>query len=271
MSLSVVLLDVADGIATITINRPEVRNALSPEALVRLKEAWIRVAEDDAIKVAIVTGAGRDAFCSGADLKLLIPLFSGARPPEDEFDHAIIANDRIPGEATLRDFDPGKPVIAAINGFALAGGMEMLNGTDIRIASTTAQLGVREVQRGLVAHGSTCVRLPRQIPYVHAMEMLLTGEMYGADHLLRVGYVNHVVEPDQVLPKAREIAARIAANGPLAVKLTRRMIKETMSIADETEALRREWELGTTIYATEDAREGPRAFAEKRPPQFKGK
>lgn len=269
--MSVVLFDVADGIATITINRPEARNALSPEVLVRLREAWRKVKEDRAIYVAIITGAGPDAFCAGADLKRLIPLFTGARDPEDEYDRMIMAEPLLPGEATLRDFDPGKPIIAAINGYALAGGMEMLNGTDIRIASDTAQLGVREVQRGLVAHGSTPTRLPRQIPYVHAMEMLLTGEMYSAASLHRMGYLNYVLPPADVMPKARAIAARIAANGPLAVRLTRQMVKETQNIADEAEALKHEAALGMTIYATQDAIEGPRAFAEKRPPRFEGR
>ncbi len=269
--MSVVLFEVEEGIATITINRPEARNSLSPEALVRLREAWWQVGRDDAIRVAIITGAGTGAFCAGADLKRFIPLFTGARSAEDEFDRAVLAEPLLPGEATLRDYDPGKPVIAAINGFALAGGMEMLNGTDIRIASTTAQLGVREVQRGLVAHGSTPTRLPRQIPYVHAMEMLLTGEMYSAEHMARIGYVNDVVPPAELMPKARAIAARIAANGPLAVQLTRQMVKVTQAIADETEALAREAEMGMAIYRTQDAIEGPRAFAEKRPPKFEGR
>src|SRR5688572_6757608 len=123
--MSVVLYECDEGIATITINRPEARNALSPEALVRLREAWFRVAEDDAVRVAIITGAGSESFCAGADLKRFIPLFTGARPAEDEFDRAVLDEPLLPGEATLRDFDPGKPVIAAINGFALAGGMEM--------------------------------------------------------------------------------------------------------------------------------------------------
>lgn len=269
--MSVVLFEVEDGVATITINRPEARNSLSPEALVRLREAWWQVGRDDAIRVAIITGAGEEAFCAGADLKRYIPLFTGARPAEDEFDHALLAEPMLPGEATLRDYDPGKPVIAAINGYALAGGMELLNGTDIRIASATAQLGVREVQRGLVAHGSTPTRLPRQIPYVHAMEMLLTGEMYSAEHMREVGYVNYVVPPAELMPRARAIAARIAANGPLAVQLTRQMVKVTQSIANEAEALRREWDMGQAIYKTQDAIEGPRAFAEKRPPKFEGR
>jgi enoyl-CoA hydratase len=269
--MSVVLFEVEEGVATITINRPEARNSLSPEVLFRLRDAWRRVGDDDAIRVAIITGAGQEAFCAGADLKRFIPLFTGARPPEDKFDCAVLAEPLLPGQATLRDYDPGKPVIAAINGFALAGGMEMLNGTDIRIASITAQLGVREVQRGLVAHGSTPTRLPRQIPYVHAMEMLLTGEMYSAEHMLRVGYVNYVVPPEELMPKARAIAARIAANGPLAVQLTREMVKVTQGIADEAEALAREAEMGQAIYKTYDAIEGPRAFAEKRPPKFEGR
>ena len=269
--MSVLLFEVEGGVATITINRPEARNALSPEVIVRMYDAWLEVARDDAIKAVILTGAGDQSFCSGADLKLFIPLFNKTRQPQDTYEQAIIDQPLLPALATLRDFDPGKPVIAAINGFALAGGMEMLNGTDIRIAATTAQLGVREVKHGLVAHGSTPTRLPRQIPYVHAMEMLLTGAMYDAQHMLDVGYLNYVVPPEQVMPKAREIAAMIAANGPLAVKLTRRMIKETMNIADEAAALKHEWELGTTIYETEDSREGTRAFAEKRPPRFEGR
>lgn len=268
--MAVVEFSVADGIAIIRLNRPQRMNAITPEGLVRMQEYWIEVRDNPAIRVAILTGTGERAFCAGADLGELIPLLSGARPPENAFDRALLADPDLPGRATLRTMDVEKPVIAAVNGFAVAGGMEMLQGTDLRIASSTAQFGLKEVQRGLVANGGSCVRLPRQIPYVHAMEILLTGENFSAQRALEIGFVNYVVPPDELMPRAIAMAERVAANGPLAVKLTRQIVRACLG-RPESEVLPIEWEMGNRIYETHDAREGPLAFMEKRPPRFESR
>lgn len=268
--MSVLEFDVTDGVALLRFNRPEVMNALSPELLVRMLAAWEQVRDDPAIRVAIVTGAGDRAFCSGADLGRLIPLLTGARPAEDEYDRALLADPMIPMRATLRDMDAGKPVIAAVNGYCLAGGMEFLQGTDIRVAASTAQFGLKEVQRGLIASGGSCARLARQIPYAHAMEILLTGDAIDARKALEIGLVNHVVEPAELMAKAMEIARRIAANGPLAVQMTRRAIRECVGRPEE-EALALETRIAAPVWTSDDAREGPRAFLEKRAPHFTGR
>lgn len=259
-----------DGIALLRFNRPEVMNAMSPEVLVRMLSAWETVRDDPTIRVAIITGAGDKAFCSGADLGRLIPLLTGARDAKDDYDRALLADPGIPGRACLRDMDVGKPVIAAVNGYCLAGGMEFLQGTDIRVAASNAQFGLREVQRGLIASGGSCARLARQIPFAHAMEILLTGEAIDAHKALEIGLINHVVEPADLIPKAMEIARRIAANGPLAVQLTRRAIRECLGRPD-VEALAMEQRIAAPIWVSEDAREGPRAFMEKRTPRFTGR
>jgi len=188
--VSVFEIEVADHVALLRFNRPDVMNAMSPEVLVRMLAAWERVRDDAEIRVAIITGAGDRAFCSGADLGRLIPLLTGARSAEDDYDRALLADPTIPGRASLRDMDAGKPVIAAVNGYCLAGGMEFLQGTDIRVASSTAHFGLKEVQRGLIASGGSCARLARQVPFVHAMEILLTGETITAAKALEIGLIN---------------------------------------------------------------------------------
>ncbi len=265
--MSVLSYVVEDHIALITLNRPEARNALNPEVAVKLAEAWERVRDDDEVRVAILTGTG-SAFCAGADLGQLIPLYSGARKPENEFDERIVADRYLTRRALLRDFDPGKPIIAAINGHAIAGGMELVQGTDIRVSVAAAQFGVQEVKWALFPAGGSTVRLPAQMPYAKAMELLLTGDLITADEALALGFLNYV-EADPVA-KAREIAQRIAANGPLAVKAIRRSVKACLG-KPEAEALAIEVEISSPVFQTEDAREGPRAFMEKRAPQYFGR
>ena len=160
-----VLYEKHDGVATITLNRPERRNAFSPEAIIRLAEAWIDYRDDDDLRVAILTGAGDKAFCAGGDLGSLLPLFTGAKQPEDEWGERLMADvARYMSTALLRPFELYKPIIAAINGIAVAGGTEILQSTDIRVASTGASFGLTEAQRGLVPGGGSMARLPRQIP-----------------------------------------------------------------------------------------------------------
>jgi enoyl-CoA hydratase len=265
-----VLFEPREHVALITLNRPEARNALSPEVVVRLAGAWERVRDDESIRAAVVTGAGDRSFCAGADLARLIPLITGARQPEDDWDHALMKDPALSDRALLRDFDPVKPVIAAVNGFAIAGGMEMLQGTDLRVASENARFGLQEVKWGLFPMSGSTVRLPRQIPYAAAMEILLTGDLIDARRAYELGLVNRVVPQAEVLNAALEVAGKIASNGPIAVREIRRSARSCLGLP-EAQALKRELEIGRPVFATQDAREGPRAFMEKRKPCFEGR
>ena len=196
------LFEKRDGIAYLTFNRPERRNAISPQMMLQLADAWLEFRDDPALRVAILTGAGSEAFCVGGDLALLMPLFTGARKPADEWDERLLANlNRVP-IALLKPFELYKPIIAAVNGYALAGGCEILSATDLRIASRTASFGLSEAQRGLVPGGGSMVRLARQVPHCKAMEILLLGDRMPAAEAHRIGLVNEVVEPDRVMPRA---------------------------------------------------------------------
>lgn len=256
-------------IAVITLNRPEARNAINPEVAVRLADAFTRVRDDDAVRVAIVTGTG-SAFCAGADLGQLIPMMNGTREPENEWDERVRAEPGLTSRALLRNFDPEKPVIAAINGHAIAGGMELVQGTDIRIAAPEAKFGVQEVKWAIFPAGGSTVRLPVQLPFAKAMELLLTGDLVTADEALGLGFLNHVVPGDAVMDKATEIAEKIARNGPLAVKAIRRSARACLGLP-ERDALKLENEISGPVFQTEDAREGPRAFMEKREPRYQGR
>ena len=265
------LYEKRDGIAILTLNRPEQRNAFSPQTMVLLARAWKDFREDDAMRVAILTGAGDTAFCAGGDLKLLLPMFTGARQPETEWDHELMSNlGDVMATALLRPFELYKPIIAAVNGYAMAGGSEILQSTDIRIASRTASFGLTEVKRGLVPGGGSMVRLQRQIPYAKAMEILMTGDNMTAEEAHRVGFINEVVEPEALMPRALELAAKIAKNAPLAVQAIKETAIRTNGIPLE-EAFKIEHECSAKVMTSSDAREGPRAFAEKREPVFKGK
>lgn len=256
-------------VALITLNRPDARNSMNPELGARLAEAWEQVRDDDEIRVAVVTGTG-SAFCAGADLGQLIPLVSGARKPENEWDEKVVKNPGLTSAALLRNFDTEKPIIAAINGHAIAGGMEMVQGTDIRVSCPEAKFGVQEVKWAIFPAGGSTVRLPVQMPYAKAMELLLTGDLISAEQALNLGFLNYVVEADQVLPKAMEIAEKIASNGPLAVKAIRKSARACLGLP-EKEALKIESEISAPVFQTEDAKEGPKAFMEKRQPAYKGR
>jgi len=259
-----------DGIAVLTMNRPEKRNAISPQMLVQLAEAWIDFRDDADARVAILTGAGDRAFCAGADLARLIPLMTGARQAEDEWDGRVVGDAAVLPTALLRGFELYKPVIAAINGYALAGGTEILQATDLRLVVPHAELGLSEVQRGLFPAGGSTVRLARQIPYCKAMEILLTGRPMSAEEAHRIGLINEIVAPERLLPRAEELARGIAANGPLAVRACKESVLRTSGLPLD-EALQIEAECALRVFASEDAIEGPRAFMEKRKPLFKGR
>jgi enoyl-CoA hydratase len=268
--VSVVLFERRGPVALITLNRPEARNAVNPELAVRLAGAWEEVKEDPEIRAAVVTGAGDKSFCAGADLARLIPLFTGARAPEDEWDEALRRDPMLSNRALLREFDPEKPIVAAVTGFCIAGGMEMLQATDLRVAAEDAKFGLQEPKWGLFPISGSTVRLPRQIPYAVAMEILLTGELIDADRAYEIGLVNRVVPRGQVLATALGLAQTIAENGPVAVRAIRRSVRACTALP-EKDALALERELGMPVFQTEDAREGPRAFKEKRKPRFIGK
>ena len=256
-------------VAVVTFNRPERHNAISPEMMVRLFDAWTEVRDDPEVRVAILTGAGDETFCAGGDLGKLMPLFTGAREPEDEWDRRIKDDPMMTMTSLLKGFELYKPIVAAVNGRALAGGMELLQATDIRVASSDAVFGLTEAQRGLVPGGGSMVRLCRQIPWARAMEILLLGETITADEALDIGLINAVVAPDQVMASAHEYADRLAANGPLAVQKIKEAAWRTSGLPiDEAHAI--ENDLAAEVMMTRDAREGPRAFMEKRRPDFTG-
>jgi enoyl-CoA hydratase len=250
-------------VATVTLNRPDARNALSGEMLVRMHDAWVEIDEDPEIRVAVVTGAGGH-FCAGADLKAM-----AAGHPDDEWTPRFNADPDLHWRALLRHFQPRKPLIAAVEGYAVAGGTEILQAMELRVAGESAVFGVAEVRRGLFPLGGSTVRLRRQIPLTIAAELLLTGRQMSASEAKEVGLIGHVVPDGEALAKARELADQIAANGPLAVQAVLRSLRESANLG-EADALANELELGWPVFATHDAKEGPRAFAEKRDPHFTG-
>lgn len=264
------LFEVRNHIAYLTVNRPEVHNALNPEVLVRMAEAWRRVNEDDEIRAAIVTGAGGKSFSAGADLGKLIPLFTGARKPEDEWDQKLFADRKLGDQALLRKYDVDKPIIAAVNGFCIAGGFELMQACDLRVVAEHARFGLQEVKWAIVPAGGSLVRLPRQMPYCKAMEILLTGNLIDANEAYRLGLVNYVTPADQVMAKAEELAAAIAANGPLAVKAIKQGVRRATGRPYE-EGFKIENEVTRPVMKSRDAQEGPRAFMEKRKPNYQGR
>ena len=250
-------------IATITINRPEARNSLDMEHFRDLAHAWAAFRDDAGAWVAVITGVGRD-FCTGADLKKFIPELTGALPQPDGWnkDDAI--------HAVLHRFPLYKPIVAAVNGACVAGGMEMLGGCDLRVAVPEAYFGVMEPKRGLFAGGGTTVRLPRQIPFPAAMEFLLCADRVPAQTALEFGLLNAVVPAEELRAAAEAYAHRITANGPLAVRKTKESVLRGLAV-DMKEAYRIESALATEVFSSEDAKEGPAAFAEKRLPRWTGR
>ncbi len=259
-----------DGIAYLTMNRPERRNAISPQMLVQLAEAWTDFRDDADARVAILTGAGDKAFSAGADLALLIPLMSRARAPEDDWDKRVVEDRSVGQIGLLRGFQLYKPVISAINGFALAGGTELVGATDIRLAVPEARLGLTEVQRGLIPAGGSLVRLPRQLPFCKAMEIFLVGDFMPAEEAHRIGLVNEIVPADRLLARAEEIAGKIAANGPLAVAKCKEAVLRSSGLTLDA-GFEVENECARDVFRSQDAIEGPRAFMEKRKPRFTGR
>jgi enoyl-CoA hydratase len=256
-----------DHIAYIKLNRPEARNALDLDTVKALADAWIDFRDDNSMRVAIITGVG-NSFCAGADLGSLIPQITSS--PDGVAGLLRGEMGGLSQAAMLRDFELWKPVVAAVNGYCIAGGLEMLCGMDIRIASENAIFALQEAKWGLFPFGGSTVRLPRELSHCKAMEILLTGEKMDAREAHRIGLVNCVVPPDELMATAERYAKRIAYNGPVAVSAIKRSAIECLSMPLK-EAYEHEIGLSTPVFKSEDAVEGPLAFMEKRKPNFKGK
>jgi enoyl-CoA hydratase len=262
------LIEQRGPVLIVTMNRPEARNALSGPMLDLMRQAWDRVDSDPGIRVCVLTGAG-GAFCAGADLKAMTTSHPGdhfrAKSADGGGNGAGVASML---EPLLKGRRLTKPLIAAVEGPAIAGGTEILQATDIRVAGESARFGISEARWGLFPLGGSAVRLPRQIPYTIAADLLLTGRHISAAEAREIGLIGHVVPDGQALARALEIAGVIAANGPVAVRAILRTIREAEGMA-ENEAFTLEARIGMEVFASEDAKEGPRAFAEKRKPQFR--
>ena len=246
-------------VLVVTMNRPHVRNALSGPMLARMREAWDLVDSDPGIRACVLTGAG-GAFCAGADLKSMTVTHPGDHTGAGALSSML--------EPLLKGRRLSKPLIAAVEGPAIAGGTEILQAADIRVAGESARFGISEARWGLFPLGGSAVRLPRQIPYTVAADLLLTGRHISAARAGEIGLIGHVVPDGQALATALEIADMIAANGPVAVRAILRTIRETEGMA-ENDAFAIEMQIGMAVFRSEDAREGPRAFAEKRRPDFR--
>lgn len=265
-----VLLEARGGILLITLNLPDKHNMLTPELIVRLNRALDQYSADDSLRVAILTGAGQQAFCAGGDLGRTLPLLTGARQPQDDWEQQIADDRELSARITGKGLALDKPIIAAVNGHCLAGGLEMLLGTDIRLSVAGASFGLPEVKLGLMPFAGALVRLPQQIGYANAMEMLLTGAPIGAERALQIGLINRIVESDDaLLPEAFKLAEQIAANAPLAIKTVKATVQQCLGV-DQASAFEIERINKEQVLASEDAREGTAAFIEKRPPHFTG-
>ncbi|HYK81693.1 MAG TPA: enoyl-CoA hydratase-related protein [Gemmatimonadales bacterium] len=260
MSYETLLCEVRDGVAVITINRPDKLNALNDQVVTELAHAAARLATEDALRGALLTGAGQKAFVAGADI--------GDLARQGAFDGKARA---LRGQAMLRAFETcGKPVIAAVNGYALGGGCELALACHLRVASETARFGQPEVKLGIAPGYGGTQRLPRLVGKGHALHLILTGEMIDAREALRIGLVNQVVAPAELLPTAEQLLRRILAMGPLAVRLALEAVDQGLEMTLEEGLLLEANHFGL-LAGTKDMQEGLQAFLEKRAPKFEGR
>ena len=265
-----VMFEQRDHVAWITINRPEHKNVMNPEVLLGLADAWAEVRSDDAIRVAVVTASGDDDFCCGGDLGGLIPLWTRAKEPTTEVERRLLDRPQIIDDVMLKAEPLAKPVIAAVNGRALGGGLELIQATDIRIAADNAEFGLPEPKSGVVPGAGSMVRLARQLPYAHAMRIFLGGEPIDAATALAMGLVSEVVPSAELLARTARVAANVAAQAPLALQAIKRTVMETHTLPWD-EAFDVEKREAGGVMRSQDAREGPRAFKERREPTFEGR
>lgn len=252
---------VQDTVAEIVLNRPEALNAIDPEMREQLRRVWARIHEDDDIRVAVLTGAGERAFCVGSDLKRTPP------PPES---YAQRAFGQPASDHLLATLETDKPLICAVNGLAVGGGLEIALACDIRIASDNASFGLSEVRVGSIPGAGGTQRLPRMVGHSAAMQMLLTGDRIDAAEAYRIGLVSELCRPDELRARARQIAGRIAANAPLAVRAVKRLVQQGADMPLSTAVAVENYVWGL-LRDTEDRIEGRRAFQEKRPPEYRGR
>jgi len=251
-------------VVIVTMNRPEARNALSSAMLIGMADAWAYISATPSVRVGILTGADGQ-FCAGADLKAM-----GTPSADPRVRQRASEIKNFHWKGLLREDVPTKPIISAIEGYAVAGGTELLIGTDLRIVAASATLGLYEAMRGLFPMGGAAIRLPRQIGYAAAMDILLTARSVTPEEALAMGLINKIVPDGTALSAAREMAGQIAACGPLAVQAILRTYRETVHLPEE-EALKISDEIGWPVIGSEDAKEGSRAFKEKRPAIYHGR
>ncbi|OBF37419.1 enoyl-CoA hydratase [Mycolicibacterium peregrinum] len=248
---------VDDCVATVTLDRPDALNALTIEMMRQLAAAIDSALSDDTVRAIVITGAGDRAFCAGGDMAELIPRLTAGE-----------LQIMVPDAGKRYFSDVFKPIIAAVNGICVGGGLEILLGTDLRIAADTAVFGVPEVRWGLIAGGGSHIRLPQQVPWAIAMQLLLTGDHIDAERAYQAGLVNEIASSAHVLGRATEIAAAIGRNAPRAVQIAKEIA--VRGLANES-AFHLEYALNMQVITSDDATEGPRAFTEKRAPLFTGK
>lgn len=254
VAMDSVIFDLADGVATLTINRPEARNSVDRSVAVGLREGIEAIENDPAIRVGILYGAG-GTFCAGMDLKSFL------KGEQVKFPAS--------GFAGITERRLSKPMLAAVEGYAVAGGFEVALACDLIIAARDAKFGLPEVRRGLVANAGGLLRLPRQIPFRIAMELVLTGELLDAPVLANHGLINRLVEPGEALSEARKLASVIASNGPLATSVSKQVVTESQDWKSR-EMFKLQNEITAAVFKSQDAREGALAFAEKRQPRWRG-
>ena len=223
-----------EGVATLTLNRPQRKNAMTPQMMCLLADAWLDLERDDGVRAVILTAQGQEAFCPGGDMEAMVPLITGRREPADDWERRYRADEAaISRIALLNPYPFHKPVVAAINGDAISAGCEILHATDIRIASRHARFALREIERGLLPAGGSLAKLQHQVPYCRAAELVMLCERISAEEAQSIGLINEVVDPEAVGPRAREVAERLARFDPAAIQAAKRTLRASWGLTEE--------------------------------------